>query len=142
MAFLDKIFTKIASYKSGSAGDKDSHIYYSILECSSVISFKSWKVFTTFAGMPTANEYGGMSSVTTAPAPTTLHSPMLTPCKIVAFAQIQQFFPIITGEWVRPYFLKRRLCGSGFALVIIVTPYAIAVLQPISILSYATNKAP
>ena len=51
-----------------------------------------------FAGIPPTMVLSGTSFDTTAPAATTEFSPMVTPCKIVAFAPIQAFFLI----WILP----------------------------------------
>ena len=52
---------------------------------------------TTFAGTPAATVLAGMSPVTTAPAPITALSPMVTPCRIVALEPTQTFFPKTIG---------------------------------------------
>ena len=54
-------------------------------------------VRTTFAGTPAAKEFGGISRVTTAPAPMTQPSPIVTPGQTVTFAPNQQLFPMWTG---------------------------------------------
>jgi hypothetical protein len=51
----------------------------------------------TFAGTPAAKLFGGTSLVTTAPAPITVFSPMVTPPRIVAAAAIQTFFAMTIG---------------------------------------------
>ncbi len=51
----------------------------------------------TRAGLPTATECGGMSLVTTAPAPMTQPSPMVTPPNTVTLPPNQQFEPMTIG---------------------------------------------
>lgn len=51
----------------------------------------------TLQGLPTAKLFGGISFVTTLPAPITLSSPIVTPGKIIAPVQIQTLSPIVTG---------------------------------------------
>ena len=57
----------------------------------------SVSVRITLAGFPAAKLFAGTSRVTTLPAPITQLSPIVTPGRIVVFAQIQQFFPTCTG---------------------------------------------
>ena len=49
------------------------------------------------AGMPPTIVLSGTSLETTAPAATTALSPMVTPCRIVAFEPIQTFRPSVIG---------------------------------------------
>lgn len=51
----------------------------------------------TFAGTPAATVYGGMSRVTTLPAPMTAPSPIVTPFRTTTSAPSQQSRPIQTG---------------------------------------------
>ena len=51
----------------------------------------------TLHGQPAAKDMGGMSRVTTAPAPMTQPSPIVTPGQMTTFAPNQQSFPILTG---------------------------------------------
>lgn len=67
-------------------------------------------VLTTLAGDPTATENGGISLVTTAPAPIVHPFPMVTPARRTTFPPIQQSFPIVTG-WAYSI-LSRRDCTS------------------------------
>src|SRR2546423_323689 len=57
-----------------------------------------WRCLTTFAGIPNAIEYGGRSSVTTAPAPTTHPSPTVTPPITFTPAPSQTSRPILVGN--------------------------------------------
>ena len=50
---------------------------------------------TTLHGTPAANTFGGMSRVTTLPAPITLPSPIVTPPQIVTLPEIQQLSPMV-----------------------------------------------
>ena len=51
----------------------------------------------TRQGLPTASEFGGISRVTTLPAPITQPSPIVTPPQTVTFPASQQLFPILIG---------------------------------------------
>ena len=62
------------------------------------------------AGFPTTTEYGGTSFVTTALAPITDPSPMLTPGRIVALSPIHTFSPIKTF----PLDINGRAMGGLF----------------------------
>ena len=48
-------------------------------------------------GLPAAKLWGGMSRVTTLPAPITLPAPMVTPPQTTTFDASQQSFPIVMG---------------------------------------------
>lgn len=48
-----------------------------------------------FAGIPPITQFSGNSPFTTAPAATTQPSPKTVPSRIVTFAPIQQFLPIL-----------------------------------------------
>jgi hypothetical protein len=48
----------------------------------------------TFAGIPPTIAYGGISFVTTEPAPTTAHVQIVTQERIIAFLPIQTSFQI------------------------------------------------
>ncbi|KAK4138399.1 hypothetical protein BT67DRAFT_370290, partial [Trichocladium antarcticum] len=64
----------------------------------------------TLAGVPRATLHGGMSLVTTAPAPIAQPSPMVTPGKTTTWPPIQQSSPMVMGL---AYSIKsRRLCTS------------------------------
>ncbi|KAL4766821.1 hypothetical protein BDW60DRAFT_221030 [Aspergillus nidulans var. acristatus] len=63
-------------------------------------------VFMTLQGLPTATENGGISFVTTLPAPIVQPSPILTPGRITTFPPIQQSSPINTG-WPNSTNLRR-----------------------------------
>ena len=52
----------------------------------------------TFAGTPATTVNGGTSLFTNAPAATMLHSPIVTPSKIVEQAPIHTLSPILTGD--------------------------------------------
>src|SRR6266851_3525353 len=54
-------------------------------------------VLITFAGTPTTTLAAGTDRVTTAPAPTTLSSPISTPCKMVTLAPMYAPRRIMTG---------------------------------------------
>lgn len=54
----------------------------------------SKRYLITFAGAPTAIAYGGMSFVTTLPAPIIAPSPIVKPLKIITSAPSQTSFPI------------------------------------------------
>ncbi|CCF35112.1 hypothetical protein CH063_06963 [Colletotrichum higginsianum] len=54
----------------------------------------------TRAGLPTATEYGGRLLVTTAPDPTVVPRPMVTPGRMIVPPPIQQSSSMRTG---RPY---------------------------------------
>ena len=58
-------------------------------------------VLITFAGIPTAIEYGGISFVTTEPVPITLHFPILTFGSIITFAPSQASSSIIIVPEIR-----------------------------------------
>lgn len=53
--------------------------------------------FYNFAGHPATTQYEGTSLFTTAPAATTLHSPIVTPGKITAPAPTQTLSSIFIG---------------------------------------------
>ncbi|KAL4736790.1 hypothetical protein BDV11DRAFT_207321 [Aspergillus similis] len=63
-------------------------------------------VFMTLQGLPTATENGGISFVTTLPAPIVHPSPILTPGRITTFPPIQQSSPMNTG-WPNSTNLRR-----------------------------------
>ena len=63
-----------------------------------------------FAGIPPITQLSGNCPRTTAPAATTLLSPMIVPSKIVTFAPIQQFLPILTPT---PLTGSLRYFGKG-----------------------------
>lgn len=85
-------------------------------------NYNSIFLFIT-AGTPAIKLYGGTSFVTTLPAATTEHSPIVTPGNIIDFAPIQQLSLIITGELIGGYNLLNLLYGPlGSADVNIVTP--------------------
>ena len=79
----------------------DSLLCWSILpqNSSGWLSNESVSVIsrTTRHGTPTASEFGGMSLVTTLPAPITQPSPIVTPPHMVTFPAIQQLLPIVIG---------------------------------------------
>jgi hypothetical protein len=52
----------------------------------------------TFAGLPTANEFSGISFVTTDPAPITQPLPIVIPGHITVLPPIQQSSPIVMGK--------------------------------------------
>src|SRR5262249_36825821 len=54
--------------------------------------------FTTRAGLPATTTSGGTSRVTTAPAPTTDRSPIVTPFSTTALSPIHTSSPIVTGR--------------------------------------------
>lgn len=54
----------------------------------------SKRYLITFAGAPTAIAYGGMSFVTTLPAPIIAPSPIVKPLKIITSAPSQTSLPI------------------------------------------------
>ena len=54
---------------------------------------------TIFIGFPTANEYGGISLLTTAFAPITAPSEIVIPGKIVTLSPIHTLLPITTGPF-------------------------------------------
>lgn len=49
------------------------------------------------AGLPATTTFDGTSLTTTAPAPITTLSPIVTPGQMIAFPPIQTLFPILTG---------------------------------------------
>ena len=51
----------------------------------------------TLQGTPAAKDLGGMSRVTTLPAPITQPSPIVTPPQTVTFPASQQLSPIVIG---------------------------------------------
>lgn len=51
----------------------------------------------TRAGTPPTIVFSGTSFVTTAPAPTTALSPMVTPCRMVELEPTQTFLPNTMG---------------------------------------------
>lgn len=52
---------------------------------------------TALAGTPNTKEFAGMSWVTTAPAPITQPSPMVTPPQTVTLLANQQLLPMVIG---------------------------------------------
>lgn len=65
------------------------------------------------AGLPVTNAYGGTSLVTTAPAPTSAHSPTVTPQRMVALLPIAARRPIRVGTQVQ----SSSSCGTPFSRV-------------------------
>ena len=59
--------------------------------------YLGYMCLTTFAGTPAATVSAGMSRVTTAPAPITELSPIVTPCRMVALEPTHTFFPRTIG---------------------------------------------
>ena len=67
----------------------------------------------TFAGLPTAKEFSGIFFVTTAPAPITHPSPIVTPGRTITEPPSQQFLPIVIGfaDYIKVFLvLKSRGC--------------------------------
>ncbi|KAI0552979.1 hypothetical protein F4679DRAFT_31919 [Xylaria curta] len=66
----------------------------------------------TLAGFPTATMKGGMSLVTTLPAPIVQPRPMVTPAKTITFPPSQQSSPMIIGAPSSGPFVPLRTRGS------------------------------
>src|SRR5699024_6617236 len=64
----------------------------------------------TLAGFPTATTFAGRSRVTTAPAPTTVFCPILTPGQTITPPPSHTLSPMVMG-WAASH-LSRRCCGS------------------------------
>lgn len=77
---------------------KARHLHYN--KCRAFIFFYI-TYFITFAGVPTATAFSGISFVTTAPAPITALSPIIIPGSIIAPAPIHTRLPILTGNGMR-----------------------------------------
>src|SRR5690606_2440371 len=65
---------------------------------------------TTLAGLPTATTLAGRSLATTAPAPTTVFSPMVTPGHTMTPPPSQTLSPMVMGSAASH--LARRVSGS------------------------------
>lgn len=93
---------------------------------------------STLQGFPTAITYGGISLVTTEPAPMIAPSPMVTPGHTVTFAPSQTQSPITMG-----LLLKQPAYRSSLSMAWLVQikeqPGPIKALCPISIL-FESNK--
>jgi hypothetical protein len=85
---------------------------------------------TTLAGEPIATEKGGISLVTTLPAPMVQPFPILIPGMMIVFPPIQQSFPIVTSL---AYSSPSRLDWSSISWVAakMLTPGPNETLSPI-----------
>ena len=103
-----------------------------------------YKSFTARQGLPIARQPGGISWVTTLPAPITESRPIVTPGRTITPPPIQTFSPMLIG---RAYVWKkgrgmdgchpstsRSPAFTGWAAVYSCTLEAISVLSPITIL--------
>src|SRR5258706_9412633 len=70
----------------------------------------------TRAGLPTAITLAGKSLVTTAPAPTTVFSPMLIPGRMIAPPPSQTLSPIVIGL-ADSHFARRAAASPGWVAV-------------------------
>ncbi|PWY88873.1 hypothetical protein BO94DRAFT_53924 [Aspergillus sclerotioniger CBS 115572] len=77
-------------------------------------------VLRTRQGLPTATEKGGMSLVTTDPAPMVDPSPMVTPGKMTTLPPIQQSLPMRTG-WPNSTNLRRESTLTSWPAVKMLT---------------------
>jgi hypothetical protein len=66
----------------------------------------------TRAGLPTARTFGGRSRVTTAPAPTTVFSPMVTPGQTITPPPSQTLLPIVMGLALSHFACLERVGGG------------------------------
>jgi hypothetical protein len=81
-----------------------------------------WIFLTTLAGEPIATENGGMSLVTTLPAPIVHPFPIVIPGIITVFPPIQQSFPIVTSlaystpsrrDWISVSWVAAKMLTPG-----------------------------
>lgn len=77
---------------------------HSVVNPSNSILSSSVIVLTTRQGTPQANTSGGISLVTTLPAPITVLSPIVTPGHIIAPVAIHTLLPIFTGLLVSTFY--------------------------------------
>src|SRR5690606_14661160 len=93
---------------------------------------------TTLAGLPTATTPAGRSRLTTAPAPTTVSSPIVIPGSTITPPPSHTFAPIVIGS-AASHFARRSSGSSGCVGVSSCTFGPIWVSSPISIA--ATSRA-
>ena len=85
-------------------------LYGLLGSCSS--SSEDGILFITRHGLPTATEKGGMSFVTTDPAPIVQPSPIVIPGRMMTIPPIQQSFPMKTGWPNSTNFLRDKILVS------------------------------
>ena len=81
--------------------------------CATRLSHATQSSRTTRAGFPTASTPAGRSWVTTAPAPTTVSAPIVTPGQMIAPPPIQTLSPMVIGS-APSHFSRRRWGSSGW----------------------------
>ena len=96
---------------------------------------------STRAGLPTATTLAGRSRTTTAPAPTTVFSPMLTPGPTITPPPSQTLFPTLIGS-AASHLARRGSASTGWVGVRNWTFGPTCTSSPILMVATSSSTAP